>query len=658
MCGFTGYWSCNSDGKEGGEVVAARMADRIVHRGPDDSGVWADDVAGIALAHRRLSVIDLSLAGHQPMHSLCGRYVIVFNGEIYNHKVLRSELSDSGEAFSWRGHSDTETLLAGFAAWGVSATLQRSVGMFAFALWDRVERTLTLARDRFGEKPLYYGWVGSSFVFASELKALRAYPGFDNPINRGALALYLQHCVVPAPHSIYENIFKLQPGCLLTLRSGDLQNRNLSTEPYWRLTDAVRDGIANPVVDENEAVSLLDAALREAVALQAVADVPLGAFLSGGVDSSTIVALMQTQSERPVETFTVGFDEAGFDESPHALAVARHLGTKHHELRVTADDARSVIPLLPQLYDEPFADSSQIPTFLVCQAARQHVTVALSGDAGDELFGGYNRYFWAERIWNRIEWLPLSLRKSLGTALQQLPTEGWDALGRMLPGGHGVARLGDKAHKLAHLMKTVKSLDDLYRSLVMEWPQDVDLVKCAPRLRTRLDDTGLVAGISEAEQRMMLWDSLTYLPDDILTKVDRAAMGISLETRVPFLDHRVAELAWRLPLNMKIRDGVGKWVLRQVLYKYVPRELIERPKAGFGIPVGQWLRGPLRDWAEALLDEERLEREGYLHVAPIRKIWLQHLAGRYDWTARLWSVLMFQAWLESQKSKSSFIEKA
>ena len=651
MCGLAGCTLGNNVFKASyWPILLMQMGDVLRHRGPDDSGIWFDEHAGIGLVHRRLSILDLSPAGHQPMHSDCGRYVLVFNGEVYNHLALRAELQSGGFAFDWQGHSDTETLLAGFAAWGVTDTLQRSVGMFALALWDKEQRSLTLARDRFGEKPLYYGWVGQgeqrAFAFGSELKALRAYPDFDNPINRGALALYLQHCTVPAPYAIYENVFKLEPGCLLTLRPNDLQDRKIAIVPYWRLTDAVREGIANPVEDETEAVSLLDATLREAVALQAVADVPLGAFLSGGVDSSTIVALMQTQSELPVQTFTVGFDEAGFDESPNALAVAKHLGTEHHELRVTADDARSVIPLLPQLYDEPFADSSQIPTYLVCQAARRNVTVALSGDAGDELFGGYNRYFWAERIWNRVAWLPPSLRQALGTTLQQLPTERWDSVGRILPGGHGIARLGDKVHKMAHRMKTVKSLDDLYRSLVTEWPEDVELVKGATRLPTKLDDISLVVGISDAEHRMMLWDSLTYLPDDILTKVDRAALGVSLETRVPFLDHRVAELAWRLPLNMKIRDGQGKWVLREVLYKYVPRELIERPKAGFGIPVGQWLRGPLRDWAEALLDERRLIEEGYLKSAPIREIWQQHLSGRHDWTTRLWSVLMFQAWLQ------------
>ncbi len=650
MCGFAGFLTAEVVGSIGNfEDVVTGMALPLKHRGPDDAGVWVDATAGIALSHRRLSIIDLSAAGHQPMHSHCGRYVLVLNGEIYNHKALRTELQNMGSAPVWGGHSDTETLLAGFAAWGVVDTLKRTVGMFAFALWDRVEHCLVLGRDRFGEKPLYYGWGANAFLFGSELKALRAYPGFDNPINRGALALYMQHSTVPAPYSIYEDIFKLQPGHVLTIRSADLLSRTLSTEPYWCLTEAVRDGLANPIVNEIEAVSMLESALQEAVALQAVADVPLGAFLSGGVDSSTIVALMQAQSERPVQTFTVGFDEAGFDESPHALAVAKHLGTEHHEIRLTADYARSVIPLLPQLYDEPFADSSQIPTYLVCNAARQQVTVALSGDAGDELFGGYNRYFWTEHIWNRIAWMPLGVRERLGTYIQKVPMERWDLLGRMLPVELGIARIGDKAHKLAHRMKTVKSLDDLYRSLVTEWPEEIDLVKGAIRLPTSLDDKRIVVGIIDIEHRMMLWDSLTYLPDDILTKVDRAAMGVSLETRVPFLDHRVAELAWRLPLNMKIRGKEGKWALRQVLYKYVPRELIERPKAGFGIPVGQWLLGPLRDWAEALLDKRRLEQEGYLNPKPIREIWQQHLSGRHDWTVRLWTVLMFQAWLEENK---------
>ena len=659
MCGVAGFvGSRDSDGCKLEALVSA-MALTIQHRGPDDAGAWADADAGIALGHRRLSILDLSYAGHQPMHSTCGRYVIAFNGEIYNHMEMRAELARSPRSGSlppgegakphWRGHSDTETLLAGFAAWGIVATLQRTVGMFALALWDRTERRLTLARDRLGEKPLFYGWVHGAFVFGSELKALRAYPGFDNPVSRDALALYLQHCAVPAPYSIYQDIFKLEPGCMLSLDASNLTGKAVRSEPYWRFTDTVRQGLAAQIQSETEAVTALETALREAVAITSVADVPLGAFLSGGVDSSTIAALIQAQSARPVQTFTVGFDEAGFDESPHALAVAQHLGTEHHALRVTAADARAVIPQLPVMYDEPFADSSQIPTHLVCKAARLGVTVALSGDGGDELFGGYNRYFWGQRIWNRLGWVPLAVRQALGAGIQQVPVAAWDALGGALPNADNVARLGDKAHKLAHRLKTVQSLDELYLSLVTEWPQAADVILGASRLPTRLDDASLVTGVSESAQRMMLWDTLTYLPDDILTKVDRAAMSVSLETRVPFLDHRVVELAWRLPLHMKIRNGQGKWALRQVLYKYVPRQLIERPKAGFAIPLGEWLRGPLRDWAESLLDERRLQCEGYFKPEPIRHVWQEHLSGRHDWTPRLWCVLMFQAWLEESR---------
>ncbi len=673
MCGLTGFLTAGADAGDCRATLAmtdqnslamaevvTRMALAIAYRGPDDAGAWADAQAGIALGHRRLSIVDLSPAGHQPMASACGRYVLVFNGEVYNHLALRGELDglprsarndgarDGDGDGGWRGHSDTETLLAGFAAWGVAATLQRAVGMFAIALWDRQEQRLTLARDRMGEKPLFYGWVRGAFVFGSELKALRAYPGFDNPISRDSLALYLQHCTVPAPYSIYQDIYKLEPGRLLLLDAAGLAGKTVHIEAYWLFTDAVRRGLATPIQSEAEALTTLETTLRKAVALQAVADVPLGAFLSGGVDSSTIVALMQAQSTRPVQTFTVGFDEAGFDESPHALAVAKHLGTDHHALRVTAADAQAVIPLLPAMYDEPFADSSQIPTHLVSKAARQNVTVALSGDAGDELFGGYNRYQWGPKVWSRMKHIPQGLRRGMASGLTRVPMPVWDSLGRALPGARGVAHLGEKIHKLAKLT-LASSLDDLYRGLVTEWPQGVELVRGAKPLPTQLDNANLGVGVPDAEHRMMLWDSLIYLPDDILTKVDRAAMSVSLETRVPFLDHRVVELAWRLPLHMKIRGGQGKWALRQVLYKYVPRELIERPKAGFGIPVGQWLCGPLREWAEELLGEARLEREGYFYPAPIRQVWQEHLSGRHDWSTRLWTVLMFQAWLEEQQ---------
>ena len=650
MCGLAGFIRGPSSADLQGPVLS--MANRLRHRGPDDGGTWTDACTGVALGFRRLSIIDLSPAGHQPMHSACGRYVLVFNGEIYNHLSLRVALEAAGLAPTWRGHSDTETLLAGFAEWGVTATLQRAVGMFAFALWDRVERRLTLARDRLGEKPLYYGWAGNgadgALVFGSELSALRAYPAFANPVSRDALALYLQYSNVPAPYCIYENVFKLLPGCVLTFQADDLESQTILIRPYWSLTDIAKQGLANPIQSEFEALTTLEATLREAVALQVVADVPLGAFLSGGVDSSTIVALMQAHSARPVQTFTVGFDEADFDESPYALAVARHLGTDHHALRVTAADARAVIPSLPTTYDEPFADSSQIPTYLVCKAARQLVTVALSGDAGDELFGGYNRYLWAPRVTRWMGALSPALRQWLVKIALWLPSGGWNVLSASLfRSNNGVSRLEQKAHKLADRLHSLDDGEQLYRSLVTDWPNWRELVVGASYLPTQLDKPSLVAGISELEHQMMLLDSTTYLPDDILTKVDRAAMGLSLETRVPFLDHRVVELAWRLPLHQKIRNGQGKWAVRQILYKYVPRELIERPKSGFEIPLAEWLRGPLRDWAENLLEETRLEREGYLNAKLIREAWRQHLSCRYDRTVRLWTVLMLQAWLEA-----------
>jgi asparagine synthase (glutamine-hydrolysing) len=649
------------------EGVVTSMALAIQHRGPDDAGAWVDSEAGVALGHRRLSIIDLSPAGHQPMASASGRFVIALNGEIYNHLELRAELASTAAAPAWRGHSDTETLLSAFEQWGVEVTLTRTVGMFAMALWDKREQTLHLARDRFGEKPLYYGWADGAFVFGSELKALRTYPGFANPVCREALLQYFRFTYVPAPRSIYQGTYKLEPGCLLSIHGPPPASapaeplrppaayQGLTLSRWWSLAQVVEAGVQHPLVDEHEALETLDGRLRDAVRLQSLADVPLGAFLSGGVDSSAIVALMQAQASRPVKTFTIGFEEAGFDESPHARAVAQHLGTEHSEMFVSAAEARAVIGKLPAMYDEPFADSSQIPTHLVCQAARRQVTVALSGDAGDELFGGYNRYFWGPRIWNRLAWLPFPLRRALGAAISGFSVGGWDSLGgalnRLLPGTAGIANVGDKAHKLAARLGHVRNPDDLYLSLVSEWPAPELLVRAAgTQLRepsSLLADDLPNAGLVASSLRMMYQDSRTYLPDDILCKVDRAAMAVSLETRVPFLDHRVAELAWQLPLSMKIRGNEGKWALRQILYKYVPRELIERPKAGFAIPVGQWLRGPLRDWAEALLDESRLTREGYLNPAPIREKWLEHLSGRHDWTPRLWSVLMFQAWLEA-----------
>jgi asparagine synthase (glutamine-hydrolysing) len=667
MCGIIGLISQLDRPIGARKSIIHTMATALLHRGPDDAGTFVDDHFGIALGHRRLAILDLSAAGHQPMTSLCGRFVIAFNGEIYNHRELREELSCDQLIFStdhWRGHSDTETLLAGISTWGLDDTLKRCVGMFAIAIWDKVEQNLSLARDRFGEKPLYFGWLGqgsqASFAFASELKALRACPGFANKVSRRSLAQYLRLMYVPAPLSIYEGIYKLEPGCILTLKGSvpaeapttpiqpGQQHGGVSIRRWWDLT-AVAAQQADRQTAEAASLPEIERTLLQAIKDQSLADVPLGAFLSGGVDSSTVAALMQKLAREhgadPVKTFTIGFDEARFDESPHARAVAQHLRTNHQEVRVTAQMAQDVIPTLPWMYDEPFADSSQIPTHLVSRAARQHVTVALTGDAGDELFGGYNRYFWGPRLWNQVAWMPFAARRGLGACIQAIPPAAWDAASHLA----GINRLGDKAHKLAARLRTVNNIDHLYWSLVKEWSDDENLVTGAGL--SDEDFTSPAGRIPEGvnlspEERMMFLDTITYLPDDILCKVDRAAMACSLETRVPFLDHRVVEMAWRLPRHMKIRGNQGKWALRQVLYKYVPKELIERPKAGFGIPVGIWLRGPLREWAEAMLNPQRLAAEGYLNAKVITRVWQEHLSGRRDHTAKLWAVLMFQAWLE------------
>jgi asparagine synthase (glutamine-hydrolysing) len=586
------------------------------------------------------------------MVSASGRYVIAFNGEIYNHLALRAELETAGCAPAWRGHSDTETLLATIEAWGVEATLKKAVGMFALALWDRETRTVTLARDRMGEKPLYYGWQGGVFLFGSELKALRAHPAFVGEIDRGALALYLRHNYVPGPFSIYRGICKLPPGTYLHLSERDVQARALpAPQPYWSVHQAVRYGQSHPFTGSDaEAVQLLDGLLRQSIRGQMLADVPLGAFLSGGVDSSTVVALMRTQASRPVKTFTVGFHEQDYNEAEQAHAVAAHLGCEHTELYVSAEQAMAVIPRLPALYDEPVADSSQIPTFLVAQLAREHVTVSLSGDGGDELFGGYNRYFWTGRIWNKLGRLPLSIRRTLAGFLVAPSPQAWNRVFRafkpLLPQRLQVSLAGDKVHKLAELVM-LDSTEAVYRDLVSHWKHPAEeLVIGASEPETILQRPQDWPALGSLEERMMYLDQMTYLPDDILVKVDRAAMGVSLETRVPLLDHRVVEFAWRLPLHMKIRNGQGKWLLRQVLYRYVPQSLIERPKMGFGVPLDRWLRGPLRGWAEDLLSEARLEREGFFRPAPIREKWAEHLSGRRNWAYYLWDVLMFQAWLQ------------
>lgn len=632
------------------------MARTIAHRGPDDSGLWVDEAAGVALGHRRLSILDLSPAGHQPMVSASGRYVIAFNGEIYNHLELRADLEKTNAggtaAMAWRGHSDTETLLAAIEAWGITATLKKCVGMFAFALWDCSERTLNLARDRMGEKPLYYGWQGREFLFGSELKALRAHPTFCGEVDRDVLALYLRYNYVPTPYSIYRNIFKLPPGAFATLAARDSPGVTPRLTFYWRVMDAAARSVREEL-DDVTARDELDAILRRAIAGQQVADVPLGAFLSGGIDSSTVVALMQAQSSRPVKTFTIGFHEKGYNEAAHAKAVARHLGTEHTELYVTPEQAMAVIPRLPELYDEPFADASQIPTFLVAQLARQHVTVSLSGDGGDELFGGYNRYFWAARIWSGLGFAPYAIRTGLAAALKSLSPAVWSRLfgmaGFMLPARLRYANSGDKLHKLAEILPA-RSPEEVYYFLVSQWKHPSQLVRGAIEPPTVLTTPEVWPALGNFASRMMYLDQMSYLPDDILVKVDRASMGVSLETRVPMLDHRLVEFAWRLPLRMKIRDGQGKWLLRQLLYRHVPKALIERPKMGFGVPIEHWLCGPLREWAEDLLSTQRLVQEGYFNPVPIREKWQEHLSGRRNWAHYLWAVLMFQSWLERQRA--------
>jgi asparagine synthase (glutamine-hydrolysing) len=646
MCGFTGFLADSHFDRARLASASRAMADTILHRGPDDSGVWTDAQAGIALAHRRLSIIDLSPAGHQPMASAGGRYVIAFNGEIYNFAALRRELETAGAAPAWRGHSDTEVLLALIEDRGVLGALRAARGMFAFALWDTRERTLVLARDRLGEKPLYFGHAGGSFVFGSELKALRAHPHWQASIDRGALALFMRHNYLPAPYTIYQGIQKLLPGHLLTLRWGAPRP---TIEPYWSAREVAERGFSSPATLDTAALTNeLDTLLRDAVSQQMVADVPLGAFLSGGIDSSLIVALMQSQSARPVKTFTIGFSEEGYDEAKHAAAVARHLGTDHTELYVTPNEAMAVIPRLPTIYDEPFADSSQIPTFLVAQLARSKVTVALSGDGGDELFGGYNRYLLGKELWGKLSRLPVGLRTALARIVKSVPARTWSSVMRpfmpLAPSRYRVGLPGDKLHKLAEVV-AYPSLDSLYRDLVSHWKSPQQIVLGAQEPATVLASSGDL-DISDPVARMMFLDLVTYMPDDILVKVDRAAMAVGLETRIPLLDHRVVEFAWQVPMTAKVNSRGTKQLLRNVLDRYVPQALIDRPKMGFGVPIDNWLRGPLREWAEALLDPARLVRERYFDPDPIRASWHQHLAGQRQWHYPLWNVLMFQAWLE------------
>ncbi|HXW33340.1 MAG TPA: asparagine synthase (glutamine-hydrolyzing) [Acidimicrobiales bacterium] len=648
MCGIAGFLDRSAARPRGMHEILDLMVSTLVHRGPDDSGAWIEPEAGIALGHRRLSIVDLSRHGHQPMHSRSGRYVLDYNGEIYNFLELREQLEARGHRFG--GSSDTEVLLGAIDEWGLKGALSRSNGMFALALWDRREHELSLARDRFGEKPMYYGWAGDCLLFASELKAIRAHPAFENEIDRGALALYMRHNCVPAPYSIYRGVQKLPPGTILSI-AGSAGPRTLPEPvPYWSFEELVESETRRPFTEPgSDALEELEHLLRDAVGMRMQADVPLGAFLSGGIDSSLVVALMQSQSSREVRTFTIAFDDTQFDEAADAAKVAEHLGTDHLEMLVTPKDALEAVPKMPTIFDEPFSDSSQIPTYLLSVLTREHVKVALSGDGGDELFGGYNRYSWSRRFWDNVRRVPRPLRAAAAKALQKIPPRSWDkaftVAEPILPSSLRVRMPGNKLTKVADVLPST-DLHEVYVRLCSHFNDPTALVVGSIEPGSWLSRSERWPGVAEPVELMMFLDSMTYLPDDILTKVDRASMAASLEARVPYLDHRVAGLAWRFPLEWKISDGKGKLPLRQILHRYVPEELVERPKMGFGWPVGSWLSGPLREWAEELLDERRLRREGILNADVVSRMWRDQKEGRRDRQYQLWDVLMFQAWFE------------
>ncbi|XGA80992.1 asparagine synthase (glutamine-hydrolyzing) [Halomonas sp. CH40] len=657
MCGITGFWGHSAPQ----ENIARHMASQIIHRGPDDVGTWCEEQVGLNLAHRRLSILDLSPAGHQPMHSACGRYVMAFNGEIYNHLDIRRELQEvEGEQVQWRGHSDTETLLQAVAHWGIEETLKRCVGMLAIALWDRKTHTLTLARDRFGEKPLYYGFaqgVGNDdgditgrgpLLFGSELKALMAHPEWQGTLATEALEGYLRFGCVGGGACIFQGVAKLPPGSLLTITHANVQAGRLPAPvQWWSAEQAARAAMAEPPLASPEAaIDAVEKALGNAVRSRMLSDVPLGAFLSGGIDSSLIVALMQRQSEHPVRTFSVGFDDARYDESRHAEAIASHLGTQHLTLNATSTMALDLVPSLPELYDEPFADSSQLPTALVSRLTREHVTVALSGDAGDELFGGYNRHLWVPRIWHNLKRLPLPARRALAMTLKAIPSHRYDALmrmgGRVMPKRFQMRTFGEKLHKLAAVLES-SSERALFAGVASMNRQPAALMNNAGQNAQPEALFPALAHFNSVEW-MLLMDTLHYMVDDVLVKVDRASMASSLEVRVPFLDPEVFHTAWRISAETKLKDGQGKWVLSQLLYRHVPRELIERPKMGFAVPLDDWLRGPLREWAESLLTPASLQALPMLNAYKVRRLWQAHLKGQGHHAQQLWAVLQLLAW--------------
>ena len=657
MCAIGGFFNSSSNySTEKMDGIISNMMHSMHHRGPDDQGSWVDARVGVALGHKRLSIMDRSVEGHQPMASECGHYILTFNGEIYNYQQLRDELDKDNANVSWRGHSDTEVLLASIVHWGLEDSIKRCIGMFAFALWDKKHNLLYLVRDRLGIKPLYYGWDDGFFIFGSELKPFCHHPDFKREIDRNSLALLLQHNYIPTPFSIYKNVYKLPPGTILTV-STKLGRVDKPSEPvkYWSFDEVVSQGLARPHSGSEEEISQgLENLLRDSVRLRMISDVPLGAFLSGGVDSSLVVALMQDLGDCPVQTFTIGFSESEYNEACEAKAVAQHLGTNHTELYISPNQAMEVIHKLPKLYDEPFADSSQIPMFLVSELTRKKVSVSLSGDGGDELFGGYNRYAWGQWAWSKIKRMPLWSRKLAANGIGCLSPRSWDKLFRnldfLLPDSYKIQSPGYKLQKLMEILDK-NSPEELYRGMISHWKEPAALVNGALATSDLVASGKQWENISNFRHKMMYMDTLFSLPDDILTKVDRASMGVSLEARVPLLDHRVVEYAWQISADMNFGEGTNKRLLRKILYKYVPPDLIERPKMGFSVPIDEWLRGPLRDWAENLLSEQRLLREGFFNPIPIRKKWKEHLLGKRNWQYSLWSILMFQSWQENDLNK-------
>ncbi len=644
MCGFIGCLSTTY--LDPG--ILRKMTESLAHRGPDESGIWQERESGISLGHQRLSILDLSSAGSQPMVSSNDRFVLVYNGEIYNHQENRNLLQKQGFNILWRGYSDTETLIELITAFGIEKALTLSKGMFAFAIWDKKLKRLSLARDRFGEKPLYYGWQGESFLFGSELKSFKNHPEFQGSLDTNSLSLFFQYNYIPSPHSIYKGIFKLQPGNIFTLTLNEKEGKLL---PYWSTSKVSYHGAKYPFLGStSEAIFEVEQCLKSSVKGQLMADVPLGAFLSGGIDSSLIVSIMQSISHKPINTFTIGFEENNFNEAPFAKKIASFLATNHNELYVSSNDCMKVIPMLSDIYDEPFADSSQIPTYLVSKLAANSVKVSLSGDGGDELFGGYNRYLFANNFWNKLNYFPVSLRKLLGNFLVSVSPETWN---RVLNNFHSflpihlkVNNIGDKIHKASNILSS-DSIDEVYFKLLIQW-SDPNMLLHRISLSSQKLLPGQNSNLNNIE-KMMLKDLLTYLPDDILCKVDRASMAVSLESRIPFLDHHLFELSSKLPISLKINQGSSKWILKEILKKYIPVQLIERPKMGFALPIDQWLRGPLKDWANFLLDKNEMLKDGILNPLPIHQKWEEHLSGKRNWHYHLWSILMFQNWLKSNR---------